>query len=271
MSRDARVRAYFKGSAREKLDSRGIGIVFLGGLLLLVSVSMYTSSGSFSGGCAVVFVIPGTVMGLWGGGRLWKAHADRRRWRNESAAAPQDDEVQHWLDDGLARVKDNALRALGLSESELVSDPLTIVAPVLWPISGIVQADLTYCKGRDGQARFGVYAVAVIALTDRHLGAYRCDYSFLEDRTFNEKTCEYHYQDIISVSTSEVPSSLSLSSGQELTAVQEFRVSVPNGEAIRITVDVPELRRMTGADSFPASGAEKAVAAIRAMLRHKKA
>jgi len=271
ISRETALRTYFKASARKPRVTRNMGALVVATLLLLISVAMYTGSGTISQGCAMFFAIPGIVLGLWGGGKLWQARSKYRRQLLEAAAGPTDEEVQAWLDHGIARVKDRSLRALGLSDAELVSDLLTIVAPVLWSTEGIRQGDILFRTGNDSCARFGVYSVAIMALTERHLGIFRCEYNFVQDVIRNEKTCEYHYRDIVSVSTVEELRSLHLPSGEKLTAVQEFRVSVPNGEAIRITVDAPEIRRMTGADSLPSSGAEKAVRSIRAMLRDKKA
>jgi hypothetical protein len=195
-----------------------------------------------------------------------------RRWRRlrEAAAGPLDEEVQAWLDDGLDCVKERALLALSLSDEELVSELVTIVAPVLWSVDGIDHEDLSFRTGEDGCTRFGVYSLAVIALTQTNLGVFRCEYDFIQDAVRNESTCEYHYRDIVAVSTSKVSRSLRMRSGERLTETQEFRVSVPNGEAVRITVDAVEIRRMTGSDALPASGAEKAARAIRAMLRQKK-
>lgn len=270
-NRETALRAYFSGAPGKLPGLRGIWLLVVASVLLLISVSLFSNSGSMSGGCAMFFAVPGIVVGLWGGGRLLRVQWNHRRRRLESAAGPGDEEVQGWLDQGISRVKDGALQSLGLSEEELVSDLLTIVAPVVWTTTGIGAGDLLFRTGSAGCARFGVYSIAVIALTDRHLGSFRCEYNFLQDTILDEKTCEYHYRDIVSVSTSEVSTTLLLPSGETRTTVQEFRVSVPNGEAIRITVDAPEIRRMIGADSFPSSGAEKAVRAIRAMLRQKKA
>ncbi len=271
MSRETALRAYFETPVQKIWASRGIGSVVAAALLLLVSLSMVTGSGQSVGGCAVFFAVPGILLGLWGGGRLWQARSSYRRQLRIAAAGPGDEDVQSWLDQDLGQVRRRALQALGLSDEELVSDLLTIVAPVLWSTRGIRPDDLLFKAGRDGRARFGVYSVAAIALTERHLGIFRCEYNFVRDEARNETTCEYHYRDIVSVSTSEVSSSLLLPSGEELTTVQEFRVSVPNGEAIRITVDAPAIRRLTGTDALPSSGAEKAVRAIRTMLRQKKA
>ena len=270
MSRDTQLRSYFE--APQHKSHRVVGVVPLvaGALLLLVGTSLITGPGSMSGGCGMVIVVPGIIICFWGGVEFLWARSKRRQRLLAAAAGPRDEEVQARLDHGLGYVRDRSLAALGLSDEDLVSDLLTIVAPVLWSIEGVDSGDLLFRTGSDGCARFGVYSVAIIALTERQLSIFSCEYNFIRHAVLNEKTCEYHYSDIVSVSTGEQPSSRRLPSGERLTTVQEFRVSIPSGEAIRIAVDAPQIRRMTGAATFPASGSERAVQAIRAMLRQKK-
>jgi hypothetical protein len=183
---------------------------------------------------------------------------------------PQDVEVQQWLDESMNRERTHALQALGIEGEELISDLLTIISPILWRTNGIDDNDLVWRRGLDNVVRLGVYRLTLIALTEHHFGVFTCDYNFIKDIALNQKTSEYHYRDIVAVSTAEESSSLSTPSGEKITTVQEFRVSVASGEAIRITVDAPQIRQMAGLGSLPASGAEKAVRAIRAMLRTKK-
>jgi hypothetical protein len=117
--------------------------------------------------------------------------------------------------------------------------------------------------------RFGVYRVTIIQLTDRLLGAFSCDYDFVRDVALNEET-EEHYQDIVGVSTQELASSYTLPIGVKLTYAQQFRISVTSGEAIEVVIGADKLRKATGDDELPDTGAEKAVSVIRAMLRDKK-
>lgn len=271
-AREAALRAYFQGVSAPATAPPGLASLGVGALLVLIGVAMTSGSRDASAGCGMAFVVPGLVVALWAGGRLWRGWSKARRGRARALAGPTDAAVQAWLDAGLRRVQEQALQALGLADEDLVSDLLTLVAPVVWETEGIRPTDLLMRVGLDGRTRFGVYSVAIIALTERHLGIFRCVYGFLEDRLRHESTCEYHYRDIVSVSTGEALSSLVLPSGKQLTTVQELRVSVPNGEAIRITVDVPGLRSRTGgAEMLPSTGAEKAVQAIRTMLRQQKA
>jgi hypothetical protein len=82
-------------------------------------------------------------------------------------------------------------------------------------------------------------------------------------------TYEYHYKDVVSVSTQEVSSNYQLPDGQKLVRVQEFRLSVSSGESIRVTTSPYEIAKNEKAQ-LPPTGAEKAVSVLRNMLRTKK-
>lgn len=183
---------------------------------------------------------------------------------------PSDRRVDQWFDQGIDRLTKESLTKLNLSAGELVADSLVIQAPILWSTHGVADKDLVWRKGKDDEVRFGVYRVTIIQLTDRLLGAYSCDYDFIRDVALNEETEEYHYQDIVAVSTQELASSYTLPTGVKLTHAQQFRISVSSGEAIEVVIGADKLRKVTGDDEIPDTGAEKAVSVIRAMLRDKK-
>ena len=145
-----------------------------------------------------------------------------------------------------------------------------ITGPILWSIYGVDDKDLVWREGKDEIVRFGVYRVSVVHFTDRHLGAYACDYNFLKDVVLNETTDEYHYQDVVSVSTKELATSYTLPSRQKLTSAKMFRISVSSGEAIEIVVGLSELDDDWGELKLPGTETDRAIASIRSMLRDKK-
>jgi hypothetical protein len=113
--------------------------------------------------------------------------------------------------------------------------------------------------------------MVIIRLTDRHLGAYVCDYNFVRNVVLNEQTTEYHYHDVVSVTTREDSYPYDhLRTGEKLTTRQGFSLSVASGESISVAVEAALIRQITGAEGIPDSGAERAVATIRAMLRDRK-
>ncbi len=183
---------------------------------------------------------------------------------------PGDRRVDEWFEQGIDKLTKESLTKLNLSPGELVADALIVRAPILWSTYGVEDKDLVWRKGKDDEVRFGVYRVTIIQLTDRLLGAYSCDYNFVRDVALNEETEEYHYQDIVGVSTQELASSYTLPTGVKLTHAQQFRISVTSGEAIEVVIGADKLRKVTGDDELPDTGAERAVSVIRAMLRDKK-
>lgn len=181
-----------------------------------------------------------------------------------------DQEADEWLGKSLNNLSQQSLKKLSLDQSETISDALVVRGPILWTTNGINDKDLVWKRGDDNKVRFGVYRLTIIQLTNRHLGAYGCDYNFIKDVALNERTDEYYYKDIVSVSTQEEASSYTLPTGIKLTTAQNFKLSVANGEAIRVTIGAAKIGEVVGTDDIPETGAEKAISVIRAMLREKK-
>jgi hypothetical protein len=185
---------------------------------------------------------------------------------------PSDSQVDKWLDEGIEKLKKESLIKLSLVEEELKAEegPLIVRGPIVWITDGVPEDDLVWKIGKDDIPRFGVYRISIIQLTENLLGAYSCDYNFIRDVALNEETDEYHYRDIVAVSTKEEASSYTLPTGKKLTSVEAFRVSVTSGEAIEVVIDADKLSETIGSNKIPEYGAQRAVRTIRAMLRDKK-
>ncbi len=271
LAREPAMRAYFRSASPPSAIDSGLIYFFSGVILLLVGITLASGAGMLTSGCSAVFGLPGGILCLWGAGTQWRARSRKKRRCSILAQAEMTDaDAQSWIDDGLARAKDESLDALGVSDEDLVSDPLVITAPVMWSLEGVRPEDLLWRTGDDGQTRFAVVSVAVIALTEHHLGISKGIYHAVTDTLHCVSTCEYHYRDIVSVSTGEASASLVTPAGEQPITIQELRVAIPNGESIRLTVDVPALRRLAGVGALPVTGAEKAAMAIRTMLRQQK-
>jgi hypothetical protein len=184
---------------------------------------------------------------------------------------PSDREVDRWFADGLARLKDHSLEKLDLTEEECAdSDLPPLVGPILWNVNGVAPEDVVWKSGQDRQARFGVYQLSFLWLADEHLGIFTCHYDFIRDALLNEITYGFFYRDIVSVSTHEEASALTLPTGQSLTSRQEFRISVANGRYFSMTVGSEQLQELTGAERIPEPGTEQAIRALRTKLKAKK-
>lgn len=183
-----------------------------------------------------------------------------------------DEEIDEQFRSDVDGIIKTALDKLGLDKDELPKnrkEPLLIPGPILWSTPGIDTKDILWKKGKDGQVRFSINKITVIYFSNYLLACYSCDYNFLKNINLNEKTDEYYYRDIVSVSTSENSTSYTLPNGIKLTHSQEFRLSISNGDAIRVTINAEKLSKITNG-KIPTDEAEKAVKVIRTMLKEKK-
>ncbi|MGE0127253.1 MAG: hypothetical protein AB7U82_04020 [Blastocatellales bacterium] len=180
-----------------------------------------------------------------------------------------DMQVDRWMQEDLNWIVGKSLNKTGLDRSEIIAEPLLITGPILWTTTGVSNEDLLWRKGKDGVARFTIQRVTVILLTKQLLASYACDFNFLKNVTLNERADEYHYKDVVSVSTQEISTSYTLPNGVSCVQAQAFRVSIVNGENIQVMTGASALAEITGG-SLPSNGSEKAVQVIRKMLREKR-
>ncbi len=270
--KEAALRRYFARPQRESSAGAIVLLVF-GGFIVLAILS---TMGPNTSGLPDFIPVSVKTLGLFVGcvicavGVLELQKIEPRYIAQVEAAEPKppDAQVQTWIVEGLKKTIAHSQFKLSLGEAESsFRDPLVIVTPLLQ--AGIGDSSL-WKKGEDGVLRFGYYRLIVIRLTDRHLGAYTCDYNFVRNVVLNERTTEYHYQDVVSVATQEDSDPYDLPTGKKLTTRQEFSLSVASGESIKVAVEAALIRQITGGEGIPNSGAERAVATIRAMLRDKK-
>lgn len=215
----------------------------------------------------------GLIWAAWSGAssRSSKARSDNSYYQNQMEKyekyepKPSDEQVDEWLNIDKAKLISGAVDKLGLVEEQILNsaDPLIIIGPV---------PRARYKKGKDGVIRFSDYRVVVIYLSDYHLGAYSSNLDFINEKTDRELTQEYHYTDIVSVSTLSTNSDFVLvdidADEKTIPDQQEFTLSVSSGEKISVTVAFPEVEILDG--KLLPTGADKAIGTIRTMLREKK-
>lgn len=212
---------------------------------------------------AELLVFIGIVLGLIGGIAFISALIRR-------SSQPNDRQIDQWFEEDLKEISKHALQKLDLS-SELLAgkEPLRVIGPVLWPTSGVPNSDLLWKKGSDDYVRFSVYKVVLIYTAEHLLAAYSCDFNMLKNVLLNEDTYEFHYRDIVSVTTHEASTSYTLPNNEKMVVGQEFRVSVP-GESINVIIDSQTLFKITKGDVFYKNEVEKTVQRLRNLLRDKK-
>ena len=203
--------------------------------------------------------------GLAGFGILWGVIAFAGR-----ASLPSDHQIDQWLEDDLKEISKHALQKLDLSPELLTTEkPLRVLGPILWTTSGVPDKDLLWKKGKDEYVRFSVYSVVLIYTAEHLLAAYECDFNMLKDVMLNENTYEFHYQDIVSVTTHETSTSYTLPNNEKMVVGQEFKVSVP-GESINVIIDSQAIFKVTKGDIYYKDEVEKTVQRLRNLLRDRK-
>ncbi len=265
---------YFRRPPVRPSDLEGRRWITFGGALALAGILLLVVSSRVPGAGFLSFVL------LLGAGSL-VFHGTKRllqqKYHYEKALVatfpqPPDREVDQWFDEALGDLRKHSLEKLELTEDDIdeVVELRPIIAPVLWAIGGVPRENLVSKNGLDGLARYGVYRISCLWLTRDALAIFCCDYNFIRNAVLNEETHEFYYQDIVSVSTREEASSLTLASGSSLTSVQEFRISVANDRYFTMTIGSEQLKQLTGAERIPDNGTEQVIRALRSKLKEKK-
>lgn len=202
---------------------------------------------------------------------------------------PRDAIIDKIREHELSKVGRRALDRLDLTAEDLELDPVEW-DPLAEPAVGAVAREPMVITGpvptsramvgQDGVWRFSQYAVLVICPTDYHLGLYRCVVDLRVAGLFQEETHEYHYADVVAVSTA-------ISQGSPITAqtadaddggyrfertlLHEFRLVVSSGDRSAIVVGISDERNPDHQARLPVTGIDNVVRAVRSMLRDKKA
>ncbi|MSU62992.1 MAG: hypothetical protein EXS31_11465 [Pedosphaera sp.] len=235
------IRDYFK-----KSPNWSIVLIVIGGIFLL------------SGGQGIVV---GLILIGVGGFAIYSS----------TTGKPTDQQMDEWLEEDLKTLTAKALNKTGTDATELVSESVQVTGPRFWNVGG---APILYKKGMDGTLRFTPMEVSVINFTQNQLLNYTCVLDRTTSNPLNESTDEYFYKDVVSVATKT--DSKTYQMGKKLGAVQmnaaEFFTlrNAGGGEMSILLRDVKLIEKMGGGE-IPTTRAEKAIQAVRKMLREKKA
>jgi hypothetical protein len=198
--------------------------------------------------------------------------SDYRAEYDKAEPKPTDSQMDQWLEEDINEIKKDALEKLDLNDEDMAhepDDPIMVIGP---------GDKANIAIGKDGIIRFSIYDILLVYLTEYHLAAYKCTLDFASKVRTYESTQEYHYTDVVSVST-RTASDLALTiDGQtkSLANYQQFALSVASGESINVATPISfsdHVDQWVGYLSqgkFPDSGADKAIRVIRNRLREKK-
>ncbi len=184
---------------------------------------------------------------------------------------PTDQEVDAWLAENLSKVQDGSFSKLGLDKDENseVREPIPLVGPIAWNVPGVPDQEIKWRKGEDDIVRFSVNRFTILHFLETGIASYACDFNSFRGVALNESTHEFHYADIVSVTTQEDSSSYTLQNGVKMVYAQSFRISVASGESISYVIAADKLTDLTDGN-IPTTEAERAILVIRKLLRERK-
>lgn len=183
---------------------------------------------------------------------------------------PTDDDIDRWFGEDIIKIVKDSYGELNLVQEHQVREPMPLFSPILWEEArGVNSKDLRWRKGRDDIVRFAINRMTVIHFTNTGIISYGCDFNFTKNVTLNESTEEFHYNDIVAITTKEISTSYTLPNNTKLVHAQAFRIAVPSGDAIEFVISAEALKDLTGG-KIPTTDCEKARGVLREMVRERK-
>lgn len=177
-----------------------------------------------------------------------------------------DAEFDRVRDEDLRNAAARAVHKWGIEESDLVARPVRVFGPAF----GATSTEAAK-KGGDGVIRFNPLRFVVLGFCEHQLLAYLGVLDMVTGNVLLEETDEFFYRDVVAVATKtdsiEVRHKGVL---HQLDDTQTFVLTTSGATSIRVPLRSPRLAGILGGGEMPATQADEAVAAVRAMLRQKK-
>jgi hypothetical protein len=286
-ARKTAVRKYFRRTPHPREAARARQFILGAGAAAVLGVSLLLvgvpALAVMAAGVALVTLVQG----------LQQLAAYRRGYA-AAEPKPTDEEMDRTLDEDLTSVAGRAMQRLGLTDDQLElhsadatplarygagrrrlaeqgRGPLVVFGPA---------ARARGCSGADRVWRFTAYDVMVICPTGHQLAIYECVLDFASGWRKNEETHEYHYADVVAVSTATRPtgelafepvgpSAYSGAFGGTMT--REFQIIVSSGDRSAIAVSIYDDDRPDRRIVLQESGIDRVAAVVRDLLRAKRA
>ena len=242
--------------------------------------------------------IVGLIAALIAGNKGWARMIAYDRALEKAEPKPSDVEMDKLLAVDLRTIIDRGMESLSLTTDDLVS-----VAQQWDPIANLSQEashiDTQHARpmvvfgpaipsramvGKDQVWRFSSYEVMVICPTGYHLAIYRTGLNFLTGALRQEETHEYHYSDVVAVSTVSSPGrelgELAVDSATDVdadqvrfakTILREFQIVVASGDRSKVVAGIADESDPERQARLQESGIEQVIASVRRILREKKA
>ncbi len=238
----------------------GTGFIILGVFLLYMQyIQVFKNIQILS----VVFILVGVFS-------FWKWMRPYFFLKRIFYTRPADGDMDVWFHNDVHEViKPRAFELLRINPSSLKDENVIIVPyPVFWDVPGMAKIEKTRRQGEDGKYIYTVWAVQILIVTDYFLSYYSCHYDWLGDKMFNERTNEYFFDDIVSVSNDDEPLdyTLLLKDAKKAGQSKIFKLRNMSGDELKIITDVPSLE----APSAYVNSLDRLVQALRILLRHRR-
>jgi hypothetical protein len=286
-ARKKKIEKYFHKTPKASENTIALTFLSVGGGLAFIGVLMFAGGNGFLG-----FLL------LAGGGYLlyqgWQRKSAYDRAYKASTPKPTAREMDRLLLDDLLKIEKAAMTQLGLTSEDLqlessTSDPfaglahggssadhqgqrpLVVFGPAVNSGFAIGEDDVWRCKR---------YEVMVICPTSYHLAIYRCVIDFLTGGMRSIETHEYHYTDVVAVSTNTRPAPdlvleiLAVIDEEQVrfasTLLREFQIVVSSGDRSKVVVGISDEEDPDNSATLQDSGINRVIDVVRKVLRDKK-
>jgi hypothetical protein len=181
---------------------------------------------------------------------------------------PSDAQMDAWLDADLKALHVKALQKTGIDASEIIADPVSMIG---FPQKNIASADLGFRRGNDKVLRFTPITATILNFTANQLVVYQCVFDRTTGNALNEGADEYFYRHVVGVRTKTMCQTYQTKTGEtlQLELAEMFQLTTAAGTSVEVLLRDPKLIQMMGGGDVPTTRAEKAIQAVRKMLREK--
>lgn len=181
-----------------------------------------------------------------------------------------DGDMDIWFSEDMHDIiKPQALEQLKINLSSIKDENIIIVPyPVYWQLPGISSDQIVRKSGEDGTYTYSIWCVQILIVTDNFISYYSCIYNWNDSSIHDERTNEYFFDDIASVSNDTLNLDYKFVDNEELETgiAKVFKLTNMSGDRLIIITDIPSLNVPEGYSN----NLEKLVQAIRILLRNRR-
>lgn len=198
---------------------------------------------------------------------------------------PTDQEFDLMVQQDIHNIQEESLTKCQLDDSMLVRESIIITSPKFWNVSG---ASIGLKKGKDKIIRFMPMDITIIHFTQDFLSAYQGTLDLSTGKALNSQTYEYSYSKIEGITTTSESITLDkrnlhpkfgklflkledhvVDGRLQLNQAEHLKLTTVGGNSIKVVLKDPVLIEAAGGGDIPTHLADKAISAVRRMVREK--